>query len=130
MRPAVSAIKMLEHNSKRDTDAIQEFFVPIPRFMTFMEGMRGILQEGETNLLGVTLRYVKANNETALSYAPKADAFAVILYFNEICSTGGRPKAYKLINQLTQLAVNCHGTFYLTYARDLKMDCLSRAYSG
>jgi FAD/FMN-containing dehydrogenase len=130
MRPPVSAIKMLEHNSKRDTDAIQEFFVPIPRFMTFMEGMRGILQEGETNLLGVTLRYVKANNETALSYAPKADAFAVILYFNEICSTGGRAKAYKLINQLTQLAVNCHGTFYLTYARDLKMDCLSRAYSG
>jgi len=130
MRPPVSAIKMLEHNSKRDTDAIQEFFVPISRFMTFMEGMRGILQEEETNLLGVTLRYVKANNETALSYAPKADAFAVILYFNEICSADGRAKADKLINQLVQLAVNCDGTFYLTYARDLEMDCLRKAYSG
>jgi FAD/FMN-containing dehydrogenase len=130
MRPPVSAIKMLEHNSKRDTDAIQEFFVPIPRFMTFMEGMRGILQKEETNLLGVTLRYVKANNETALSYAPKADTFAVILYFNEICSTDGRAKADKLISQLVQLAVNCDGTFYLTYARDLEMDCLRKAYSG
>src|SRR5213078_1972687 len=122
MRPPVSAIKMLEHNSKRDTDAIQEFFVPIPRFMTFMEGMRGILQEEETNLLGVTLRYVKANNETALSYAPKENAFAVIVYFNEVCSADGRAKANALINRLVRLAVNCGGTFYLTYARELEMD--------
>src|SRR5207245_10272852 len=66
---------------------------------TLFRSMRGILQEEETNLLGVTLRYVKANNETALSYAPKADAFAVILYFNEIRSTDGRAKADKLISQ-------------------------------
>ena len=129
MRPPVSAVKMLEHNSRRDTDVIQEFFVPIPRFMTFMEGMRGILQEEKTNLLGVTLRYVRANNETALSYAPKEDAFAVILYFNEVCSADGRAKANALINRLSHLAVNCGGTFYLTYARDLEMDCLRKAYS-
>jgi len=129
MRPPVSAVKMLEHNSKKDTDVIQEFFVPIPRFMTFMEGMRGILQEEKTNLLGVTLRHVKANNETALSYAPKENSFAVILYFNEICSTDGRAKANALINRLERLAVNCGGTFYLTYARDLEMDCLRKAYS-
>ena len=128
MRPPVSAVKMLEHNSKRDTDVIQEFFVPIPRFMIFMEGMRGILLEEKTNLLGVTLRYVRANNETALSYAPKEDAFAVILYFNELCSADGRAKANGLINRLVHLAVNCGGTFYLTYARDLEMDCLRKGY--
>ena len=124
MRPPVSAIKMLEHNSKKDTDAIQEFFVPIPQFMKFMEGMRSILQEERTNLLGVTLRHVKANNETALSYAPKEDVFAVILYYNELCSAEGRAKAGALINRLVQLALNCGGTFYLTYARELEMDCL------
>ena len=110
------------------SDVIQEFFVPIPRFVTFMEGMRGILQEEKTNLLGVTLRYVRANNETALSYAPKEDAFAVILYFNELCSANGRAKANGLINRLVHLAVNCGGTFYLTYARDLEMDCLRKGY--
>ncbi|PYU57869.1 MAG: hypothetical protein DMG55_18490 [Acidobacteria bacterium] len=129
MRPPVSAVKMFEHNSEKDTDVIQEFFVPIPRFMTFMEGLRGILQEEETNLLGVTLRYVKANNETALSYAPKENAFAVIVYFNEVCSADGRAKANALINRLVRLAVNCGGTFYLTYARELEMDWLRKAYS-
>src|SRR5437016_9871187 len=129
MRPPVSAVKMLEHNSKKDTDVIQEFFVPIPRFMTFMEGMRGILEEEKTNLVGVTLRYVRANNETALSYAPREDAFAVILYFNEVCSADGRATANALINRLSHLAVNCGGTFYLTYARDLEMGCLRKSYS-
>jgi decaprenylphospho-beta-D-ribofuranose 2-oxidase len=129
MRPPVSAIKMLEHNSQKDTDAIQEFFVPIPQFMTFMDGMRSILQEEGTNLLGVTLRFVKAKNETALSYAPNEDAFSVILYFNEVCSAEGREKANTLINRLVHLSVNCGGTFYLTYARELEMACLRKAYS-
>ena len=53
----------------------------------------------------------------------------MILYFNEICSTDGRAKANALINRLERLAVNCGGTFYLTYARDLEMDCLRKAYS-
>src|SRR5256885_11036106 len=61
--------------------SIQEFFIPFAGFMTFMDGMRQIVREDGTNLLGVTLRYVKAGNETALSYAPTKDAFAVIFYF-------------------------------------------------
>jgi len=130
MRPPVSGVKMLEHDSTKDADVIQEFFIPIPRFMTFMEGMRRILLEDGTNLLGVTLRYVKANNETALSYAPTEDAFAVILYFNELCSAAGRARGDELIKQLNRLALLCEGVFYLTYVRDLDRDTLRQAYPG
>ncbi len=121
---------MLEHDSTKDADVIQEFFVPIPRFMAFMEDMRRILLEDVTNLLGVTLRYVKANDETALSYAPREDAFAVILYFNELCSAAGRARGDELIRRLNRLALQCRGTFYLTYVRDLDRDSLKQAYPG
>jgi hypothetical protein len=130
MRPPVSSVKMLEHDSTKDADVIQEFFIPIPRFMTFMEDMRRVLLEDGTNLLGVTLRYVKANNETALSYAPKEDAFAVILYLNELCSTEGRARGDELIRRLNRLALHCEGTFYLTYIRDLDRNSLRQAYPG
>lgn len=128
MRPPASAVKMFEHDSTKDADVIQEFFIPIPRFMTFMEGMRRILQEEGTNLLGVTLRYVKANSETALSYAPREDALAVILYFNEVRSREGRAKGDEAVKRLNRLALHCEGTFYLTYVRDLDMDSLRQAY--
>jgi decaprenylphospho-beta-D-ribofuranose 2-oxidase len=130
MRPPVSSVKMLEHDSAKDADVIQEFFVPIPQFMTFMEGMRRIVQNDGTNLLGVTLRYVKANIDTALSYAPREDAFAVIFYFNELRSAEGRARGDELIKRLNRLALRNEGTFYLTYARDLDADTLRRAYPG
>jgi len=130
MRPPVSSVKMLEHNSREDADVIQEFFIPIPQFMTFTDGMRRMLLEDGTNLLGVTLRYVKANNETALSYAPKEDAIAVILYFNEVCSMEGRAKGDELIKRLNHLTLENEGTFYLTYLRDVDKDSLRQAYPG
>jgi len=130
MRPPVSSVKMLEHNSTEDADVIQEFFIPIPQFMTFMDGMRRILLEDGTNLLGVTLRYVKANNETALSYAPREDAIAVILYFNETCSAEGRAKGDELIKRLNRLTLQNEGTFYLTYLRDIDKDSMRQAYPG
>jgi len=130
MRPPVSSVKMLEHDSAEDADVIQEFFIPIPQFMTFMEGMRQIVRDEGTNLLGVTLRYVKANIDTTLSYAPREDTFAVILYFNELRSAEGRAKGDELIKRLNSLALRSDGTFYLTYARDLDADTLRRAYPG
>ena len=130
MRPPVSAIKMFEHTSATDTDSIQEFFIPIPRFLGFMDETRTLMEEMRTNLLGVTIRYVKQNSETALAYSPREDMFAVIIYFNEVVSRQGRQEADALINRLTRLAIEHRGTFYLTYVRDVAHDDLRRAYPG
>src|SRR5260370_34360907 len=102
----------------------------LPRIKAFRGGLRRLLVEDGTNLLGVTVRYVKANDETALSYAPKEDAFAVILYFNELCSAAGRARGDELIKRLNHLALQCEGTFYLTYVRDLDRETLKQAYPG
>jgi decaprenylphospho-beta-D-ribofuranose 2-oxidase len=130
MRPPVSAIKMFEYHSPADTDVIQEFFVPIPRFVSFMEAMRGAFLEFQTNLLGLTIRYVNVDSESLLSYAPREAAFAAVLYINEPLTPEGCAKAKLLIQRLTQLAVQHQGTFYLTYARDVKLDDLRSAYPG
>jgi len=128
MRPPVSAVKMFEHASPTDTDSIQEFFIPIARFLDFMKAIRELFQETQTNLLGVTIRYVKPDNESLLSYAPTEEAFAVIIYINESLSPDDRPRAKAFIQRLTYLALQHGGTFYLTYARDVEFDDLRRAY--
>lgn len=128
MRPPVTSVKMLEYYSRRDTDTLQEFFIPIPHFAEFMAGLRVIMRESGTNLLGVTIRYVKADAETCLSYAPREDALAAILWFNESLSVAGRAKAGELIQRLVRLALEHKGTFYLTYVRDLDTGDLRRAY--
>lgn len=128
MRPPVSAIKMFDYDSPHDTDVIQEFFVPIPHFAHFMEAMGDMLRESQTNLLGLTIRYVLRDTESFLSYAPREEAFAVVVYINELLSAEGRAKGTALIQRLTRLAIEHDGTFYLTYIRDLETEDLRRAY--
>lgn len=128
MRPPVSAIKMFEYNSPHDTDVIQEFFVPIPQFVAFMESMRAILRDSQTNLLGLTIRYVQPDTESLLSYAPHEEALAAVLYINEPLSSDGRARSKTLIQRLTRLGLLYRGTFYLTYARDVELEDLRRAY--
>jgi len=54
----------------------------------------------------------------------------VIFYFNELCSEEGRARGNQLINRLNRLALQCEGTFYLTYVRNLDSDTLRQAYPG
>ena len=128
MRPPVSAIKMFDYHSPADTDVIQEFFVPVPRFLSFMESAREVLRESQMNLLGLTIRYVRPDTESFLSYAPCEEALAAVLYLNEPLSPEGWAKSNALTQRLTRLAVQNGGTFYLTYAREVEPDDLRRAY--
>jgi decaprenylphospho-beta-D-ribofuranose 2-oxidase len=130
MRPPVSAIKMFEYESLTDSDVIQEFFVPISKFLPFMEALRGLLLNWQANLLGVTIRYVKQDAESHLSYAPHEDALAAVLYFNEPLSLEGRAESSALIRSMVQVALQHHGTFYLTYIRDIESVELKKAYPG
>jgi len=128
MRPPVSAIKMFDYHSPADTDVIQEFFVPVPRFLSFMESARDVLRESQMNLLGLTIRYVRADAESFLSYAPREEALAAVLYLNEPLTREGWTKSNALTQRLTRLAVQNGGTFYLTYAREVDVEDLRRAY--
>ena len=128
MRPPVSAIKMFDYHSPKDTDAIQEFFVPVPRFQAFMRCAREAMLGAQPNLLGLTIRYVRPDRESVLSYAPREGALAAVLYINEELSPEGRTRSNALTQELTRLAVQEGGTFYLTYARAVELDDLRMAY--
>jgi FAD/FMN-containing dehydrogenase len=71
---------------------------------------------------------VKQDRESLLSYAPKGDALAAVLYINEPTSAQGPAYAHVLIQRLIRLALKHGGTFYLTYARDVAVEDLKRAY--
>jgi len=128
MRPPVSAVRMFDYDSAKDADVIQEFFIPVPRFTAFFGAMRNLLRESRTNLIGLTVRFVKQDSESVLSYAPNSNALAAVLYINEPTSAEGRTHAHALIQRLTRLALEHGGTFYLTYARDVALADLKRAY--
>jgi len=68
-------------NRLRDTDILQEYFVPYDRMPEFVDGLRETWRRNRASLLNVTIRTVLKDTTAALPYA-KQDMFGFVLYFN------------------------------------------------
>ncbi|MDO3382453.1 FAD-binding oxidoreductase [Gilvimarinus algae] len=107
-------IKFLEYESANDTDILQEYFVPVEMFPSFMEGLENVLVQRDVNLLSMTLRYVPENIESVLSYA-QSEMIAVVLYINMELSEAAINQAQSWTRALVDLTLKHRGTYYLTY---------------
>lgn len=128
MRPPETPLELLDYYSDADTDIIQEYYVPIRNFVPFMDEFRRILADGRMNVISSTIRYVKANDETELAYAPKEDAFAIIQMSNAGLSAEGQRQAETVTQQLVDAAIRFGGSYYLTYQLYPTREQMWRAY--
>jgi FAD/FMN-containing dehydrogenase len=128
MRPPLAPLEFLEYHSKRNTDIIQEYYVPVENFIPFMDRFREILAAGHVNLLSSTVRYVAPNATPALAYAPRRAAFAIIQMSNVGLSADAQAHAEAVTRQLVDAALEHGGTYYLTYQLYPSADQLHRAY--
>jgi FAD/FMN-containing dehydrogenase len=128
MRPPLAPLELLDYHSKRDTDIIQEYYIPMDGFVPFMDRLREILLRHDANVLSSTVRYVAANGTPVLAYAPERDVFAIIQMSNVPLSREGQAKAEAVTLELVDAAIKEGGTYYLTYQLYPTADQLARAY--
>jgi hypothetical protein len=111
MRPP---IKFLDYYSSKDTDILQEYFIPTEKFVMFIDELRNTIKENDINLLSVTIRYIPKNEESFISYSKK-DSFSVVLYINQGLSEEEVEKAKIWTQEIVDSAIKNNGTYYLTY---------------
>jgi len=128
MRPPLAPLEFLDYRSRRDTDIIQEYYVPVEHFVAFMDRFRQILVAGRMNVLSSTVRYVTPNATPALAYAPTHPAFAIIQMSNVGLSAAEQAHAASVTQQLVDAALEFGGTYYLTYQLYPTPPQLHRAY--
>jgi FAD/FMN-containing dehydrogenase len=128
MRPPLAPLEFLDYRSGKDTDIIQEYYVPIERFVPFMDRFRTILLDGRMNVLSSTVRYVKPSRTPVLAYAPDREVFAVIQMSNVGLSPAAQARAARVTHELVDAAIEHGGTYYLTYQLYPTPDQLHRAY--
>ncbi len=115
MRPSETPLAFLDYRPVGRTDLIQEYYVPIDEFTGFMDDFRTIINEDNINIISSTIRYVKANDEIMLPYAPTKDAFSVIVMSNISLEQAEVEKAELSTQRLVDAAIKHGGTHYLTY---------------
>jgi FAD/FMN-containing dehydrogenase len=114
-------------NQLKDTDILQEYFIPQDRMAEFVDGLRSVVKQDGSNLLNVTIRAVHKDTVTALPYATQ-DMFAFVLYFNQKLNPEQSRILQKTTVDLVDLAISLNGTFYLPYQLYYSSDQLRRAY--
>jgi len=105
----------MEYSEPKSNDLLQEYFVPVDRFASFVEAFRGIVQEADLNLLNVTVRYVNKDEEAVLSYA-KEDMFALVCLFNVPLSKAEQDNMGQAVRAIIDELISHNGSYYLPYA--------------
>jgi FAD/FMN-containing dehydrogenase len=116
-------------NRLRDTDILQEYFVPYDRMPEFVDGLREAVERNHANLLNVTIRTVHTDTITALPYAT-GNMFAFVLYFNVKFNAKDNEILEKTTTDLIDAAERAGGTFYLPYQLFYSPEELRKAYPG
>lgn len=128
MRPPATPLKFLENNSRHTTESVQEYFIPINNFQSFFTQLKPILKPHAHRILDVSNRFIRRNETSLLSYAPSEDALSVMIYTTEKRSPAGEWESAQLTRNLTSLALEHGGTYYLTYHADLPYNLMLAAY--
>ncbi|PEJ53617.1 FAD-binding oxidoreductase [Bacillus sp. AFS002410] len=110
-----SESKFMEFDDRQDTQVLQEFFVPVDEFVSYIDDVREYLQyEHDFNLLNITIRYVEKDNETVMNYA-KDDMFAFVVLIQHGKDKDSVHKASEVIQKWTDLTIKHRGSYYLPY---------------
>ncbi|MBI1870444.1 MAG: FAD-binding oxidoreductase [Chlamydiae bacterium] len=114
-------------NRLKDTDILQEYFVPHDQMPEFIDGLRNTVKRNGANLLNVTIRIVSKDHITSLPYA-KENMFAFVLCFNQKFNEKESRILEKTTRELIDLAIHLDGTFYLPYQLYYSKEQLRKAY--
>jgi FAD/FMN-containing dehydrogenase len=102
------------NRNPHETDILQEYFVPPERLADFIAAIRPILLRDKPDLLNITVRAVKADADTVLSYAPQ-NRFALVMYFHQKIDADSDRMMENFTREMIDAAVACGGTYYLPY---------------
>ncbi|CAF1602640.1 unnamed protein product [Rotaria magnacalcarata] len=113
-----------------DTFVLQEYFIPKQNFQQWYDKLKDILKRKYeyVYLLNLTIRFVKRDQLTLLSYTKRHDSYAFVFYFRIKRNELGDNEVKSIHQTLIQLAFQCQGTFYLPYRQHYTYQQILQAY--
>lgn len=119
--------EVYQEQDPRRTDILHEYFIPPGQFTSFLERARSIIPKHRGDLLNVTVRNVKQDNDTFLRYANQ-DVFAFVMLFNQARSPEDDKRMEEMTQELIDAALACGGRYYLPYRLHATKAQFEKAY--
>lgn len=108
-------------------DILHEYFIPIDKAQSFITALKTVVPKRGQNLLNVTIRHVKADPDSLLSYA-REESLAFVLLFSQSEGALAEEAMEQCTHELIDEALKLNGTFYLPYRRHYTKEQLVNGY--
>lgn len=120
-------VRFVYDSNKENGDMLQEFFVPYENLYPFLEELKALIQNYDVSVFNATLRHVKQDDLTTLSYA-KTDVVAIVIFYNESLDIERMNQIKEFSTSAIDAAIQFQGTYYLPYHRFSSIEQLLEAY--
>jgi FAD/FMN-containing dehydrogenase len=107
-------VEVFQSRSAEFTDILHEYFVPRDGLVQFIQQLQRIIPKHDADLLNVTVRFVREDEDTVLRYADQ-DLFALVLLFSQPTSAVGDAQMEDMTSDLIDAALSVNGRYYLPY---------------
>lgn len=125
MRPPINPIF---NNSNLDTEWLQEYFVKGENLEEFLEYLGGVLTKNHVPVFNASVRFVKHDPNSKLSYAKDGDRYAIVLFFNQKLTKNEIAKTESWVCEVIDYLIAHDGTFYLPYQHFATTDQFHACY--
>jgi FAD/FMN-containing dehydrogenase len=110
------------------TEILHEYFVPPDKLAEFLGNIRPVLgKTGAIDLLNITLRFVRRDDDTILAYA-RQDEIGLVMLFRYTATLESDARMRAITERLIDAALACGGSYYLPYRPHATVEQFRRAY--
>jgi FAD/FMN-containing dehydrogenase len=109
------------------TDILHEYFIPSDSVARFIERLQKILPGYQTDLLNITVRNVKKDKDSYLTYA-RTEVFGFVMLFSQARTSEAEAEMQRLTRHLVNISTLLGGTYYLPYRLHANKQQMQMAY--
>lgn len=128
-RLMVEPVKNLASDDRRYTDILHEYFTPPDRFGDFIKACQETIVPSGQEMLNITLRYVAADEESVMAFAP-TQRIAGVMSFAQEASPEGEVGMLRMTEALIERVAAVGGSFYLPYRLHARRDQVAKVYKN
>ena len=120
-------VEVFQNGDTAYTDILHEYFIPKNEVVKFIDSLKKILPAYKTDLLNITVRNVKKDEDAFLRYADE-EVFGFVMLFYQAKNSEVDNEMKLLTQQLINAAISLRGKYYLPYRLHATKDQLYASY--
>lgn len=116
-----------EGDRSEKTWVLQEYFIPVENFYSFVPKMREIFNKHEVDVVNVSIRHALPDPGSYLSWA-RNEVFAFVVYHSQGTTDADRERVGVWTREMIDAIISEDGAYYLPYQPHATVDQFRAAY--